>query len=118
MNEGQIITTVIIGFVFLALIAYDIYALINKSSKNDTLSYMMLKFAWKIAVIPYFSGVLTGHFFIPIESLKGFFQPWIFISALVSGMGISLLLRLTPWYYPFIPCIFGIIMGAVFWNQG
>lgn len=118
MNKGQIITVSIIAFVFLLLIGYDIYAFIDKSSSRDTLSWIILQLSWHIGIIPYFSGILTGHFFIPIQFLKGYFKPWIFISVLVSGLAISMLLNLASWYYPFIPCLFGIIIGTIFWNQG
>jgi hypothetical protein len=118
LNKGQIITTIIIAVVFVGLIAYDIYAFVDKSSGSDTLSWIILQFSWRVGAIPYFSGVLTGHFFIPIEALKGKFKPSIFISALVGGLVVSLLMNLLSWYYPLIPCVFGIIMGTIFWNQG
>lgn len=65
----QKITTIIIVACAIALILWDIYALVYGGGEA-TISYVIANLGKQNRMIPLVFGVLIGHFFWPIESMK------------------------------------------------
>lgn len=55
-------TIVIIVFITIALILYDIYAAVD-GEEGNTITQVIQKYSLKYPVIPFAFGFLMGHFF-------------------------------------------------------
>lgn len=117
MNKWQISTIIFIAVVAVGVIVYDIFAAISKDN-HDTVSWIIAYFCWRIGILPYFIGVMVGHFTVGIERLKKLFVVWVWISALLLGSVIAMALTQASWYWPPYAVAIGIIFGTIFWNQG
>jgi len=117
MNKWQISTIIVIVVVAVGVIVYDIFAAISKDD-HDTISWIIAYFCWRIGLLPYFIGVTVGHFTVGIEKLRKLFVIWVWISALLFGATISMVITFVSWYWPPYAVAIGITFGTIFWNQG
>jgi len=60
--KTKTLTLTVIGMTVVALIAYDVYAIIV-GGQESTISWQMIDLAYQIPFIPFAFGVLCGYFF-------------------------------------------------------
>ena len=114
-KKPVIMTSVIIAVVSILIIVFDIWLATN-DTPGDTISDVVLGWAYKVSIVPYLAGMLMGHLFIPRKNTIS--MKHITRISILGGIGLStLLLMFISWYHPSIPLIVGIATGAIFWAQ-
>ena len=94
--------------------------------RGDTISEVILYYSLRCFSLPMMFGVLMGHFFFPIDSLKP--KPKILIPIGLSVIVVDLVSYYAPWEcltdvlhkaqeYPGIWFVVGIPVGLLFWSQ-
>lgn len=115
IKKPILITSIVIIVVSILVIIFDIYLATNKHA-GDTISDVLLGWAYKVSIVPYLAGILMGHLFIPRK--KTIKMKHITRISILGGVGLStLILMIASWYHPSIPLIIGIAAGAIFWAQ-
>jgi hypothetical protein len=64
------LTVYFIGLCVLAIIGYDVYAII-KGGTEASISYTIYSWSYKYPIFTFACGVLAGHFFWRIRDTKG-----------------------------------------------
>lgn len=110
------VTKVLIILTAIILIGYDIYAAVEDTG-GDTISEVMLAWAYKIPLLAYAFGVLGGHLFWPLKSTEYHLQRVL----ILGGTGVIILILplvgLYPHMTPAVPLIVGVVAGHFLWGQ-
>lgn len=62
MKDTKKLTTMIIMLTVVAILGYDVYAII-KGGTEASISSVVITFAYKFPLMPFLVGVLCGHLF-------------------------------------------------------
>jgi hypothetical protein len=123
MNATFVTITMIIT-VTIVLIVWDIYvALNNIPNRQDTISGVLMEWSKRFIALPYISGIVVGHLFIP-KSVELGVPKWAALSVLwtsvialaIVGLLIKRDVNRWPWYAP-VTLVCGLLMGHFFWPQ-
>lgn len=115
----KIITKIIMACAAVVLIGYDIIVAVDHTSGN-TISEIMLGWAYRIPLLPYAFGVVLGHLFWPA------WQPLVLPRSLdltllgVSGFLLAMATQVGLYpktVTPALPMLAGIIAGHFLWSQ-
>jgi hypothetical protein len=117
MTWTRRVTAVLIVVTVAALIAWDVFVFVEPT-EGDTISEVVLAWAWKSAFVPFALGVLGGHFTWPRPASSAF-RKWSAVGLLVFGLALlsADVLGWTPDVMPVIYFVPGIVAGHVFWPQ-
>jgi hypothetical protein len=98
-------------------IVWDVFLALDKIDGN-TWSEVIMVWSYKLPFIPILFGVLSAHFFFNrLEFLKmRAFPFWVTVVAILITIAIFQTIAIWINLYPFIPFVFGIIVGIIFWN--
>lgn len=114
-----LIVSIIGGVVVIFLIGFDIYLAADKVSGN-TWSEILRTWAVVTPVIPWACGVLSGHFFHPIENLKPVLGTqssitlliWLTCVVGIIGLGLDRAGYPVPPWIVFLPAL---VVGSLLW---
>lgn len=112
-------TKIIIGVVIVALIAWDVVVGFN-SMPNDTISEIMRRAGRRVLAVPFFFGVLLGHFWGPSLhwniGIFGSLGIVTTLAALISTFRLFLDRDFPPWA-ALVAALAGVVAGMVAWPQ-
>jgi hypothetical protein len=119
-NWSRITTAVIIVIATVGLIVFDIVKAVDDAPR-DTLSAVILTWGFKVSFVPFFFGVLGGHFFIP-SKLKTALWKYIvlgsiFLTCGLVGTLVNNLVGFQWWTHPMMMVSIGFSSGALLWPQ-
>lgn len=115
------ITIVLICVATVGLIAWDIVPALAEGS-GDTISEVMLGWAWHHPWIPAASGVLCGHLFWPLRAKLDYLNRTAGgmlvygVVFLLADVGVTLAGQ-RPTMLPLLPFLPHVVLGHFFWGQ-
>jgi hypothetical protein len=114
----KLVTKILIACTAATLIVYDIFVAVE-DTPGDTISEVMLGWAYKLPLLPYAFGVLCGHLFWPTKRIPEY-RIYEVVGLATSGL-LLLVLSLVGIYpttiTPALPMVVGVFAGHFLWSQ-